>query len=160
MRIDHVSLTVRDVDKSVEFYKKALGLKLLRVSVLSPAPGTEYKNAYMYGDHFMLELVTAEGSAPEREIPATWQKTMRGSIGIAHLGLRVRDLDGAMAKLKAAGATLIGEPFEVTKRTAKIEYVADKADPKISYAKKPGKRAWRIAIFSDPDGVILELVQR
>jgi catechol 2,3-dioxygenase-like lactoylglutathione lyase family enzyme len=161
VRMDHVSLTVRDVDKSIEFYSKGLGLKLLRISVLNPSPGTVYKNAYLYSDNFLLEIITAESAATRPQSPDTWQKTMRGSIGITHLGMRVRDLDAAISRLKAAGATMIGEPFEVAKDKAKIEYVAEKPPAKISYAKKPGKKPWRIAVFKDPfDGVIIELVER
>jgi len=161
VRMDHVSLTVRDVDKSIEFYSKGLGLKLLRISVLNPSPGTVYKNAYLYSDNFLLEIITAESAATRPQSPDTWQKTMRGSIGITHLGMRVRNLDAAISRLKAAGATMIGEPFEVTKDKAKIEYVAEKPPAKISYAKKPGKKPWRIAVFKDPfDGVIIELVER
>jgi catechol 2,3-dioxygenase-like lactoylglutathione lyase family enzyme len=161
VRMDHVSLTVRDVDKSIEFYSKGLGLKLLRISVLNPSPGTVYKNAYLYSENFLLEIITAESAATRPQSPDTWQKTMRGSIGITHLGMRVQDLDAAISRLKAAGATMIGEPFEVAKDKAKIEYVAEKPPAKISYAKKPGKRPWRIAVFKDPfDGIIIELVER
>jgi catechol 2,3-dioxygenase-like lactoylglutathione lyase family enzyme len=161
VRMDHVSLTVRDVDKSIEFYSKGLGLKLLRISVLNPSPGTVYKNAYLYSENFLLEIITAESAATRPQSPDTWQKTMRGSIGITHLGMRVRDLDVAISRLKAAGATMIGEPFEVTKDKAKIEYVAKNVPAKISYARKPGKKPWRIAVFKDPfDGVIIELVER
>jgi len=161
VRMDHVSLTVRDVHKSIEFYSKGLRLKLLRISVLNPSPGTVYKNAYLYSDSFLLEIITAESSAIQPQSPETWQKTMRGSIGITHLGMRVRNLDAAISRLQAAGATMIGEPFEVTKDKTKIEYVAEKTPPKIGYAKKPGKKPWRIAVFKDPfDGVIIELVER
>jgi hypothetical protein len=56
---------------------------------------------------------------------------------------------------------MVGEPFEVAKDKTKIEYVAEKAPPKISYARKPGKKPWRNAVFKDPfDGVIIELVER
>ena len=160
MRMDHVSLTVRDVDKSIEFYSKGLGLKLLRISVLRPAPETEYKNAYMYSDSILLELITAENTATPPYSPETWQKTMRGSIGITHLGMRVHDLDAAIKKLKAAGATMIGEPFQVSKEKTNIVYVADKVSPKIGYARRPGTKPWRIAVFKDPDGVVIELVER
>jgi catechol 2,3-dioxygenase-like lactoylglutathione lyase family enzyme len=67
MRMDHVSLTVRDVDKSIEFYSKGLGLKLLRVSVLKPTPETTYKNAYLYSDSFLLELITAKSEATQQK---------------------------------------------------------------------------------------------
>jgi len=158
--MDHVSITVQNVDRSIKFYSEALGMKLLRVSVLNPSPETTYKNAYMYSGTFLLEMITADDSAKHEETPQTWQQTMRGKIGITHLGVRVRDLDAAVRKVKAAGALMIGEPFEVRKESAAIKYAAKKADPRISYARRPGKKPWRIAVFTDPDGVIIELVER
>ena len=47
MGMDHVSLTVRDVEKSIEFYSKALGMRLLRKSIVNPAPGIKYTNAFV-----------------------------------------------------------------------------------------------------------------
>jgi hypothetical protein len=67
VRTDHVCVTARDVDRSIEFYSKGLGLKLLRVSVPSPSPQTVYKKAYMYSDSFLLELITAEDSDPAED---------------------------------------------------------------------------------------------
>jgi len=160
MGMDHVSLTVRDVDKSVEFYSKALGLRLLRVSVLNPSPGIQFKNAYMYSQNLLLELITAEESAIQPPHPASWQSSLRSSIGITHLGVRVRNLEEAMAKLEAAGARKIGGPFEISSKTTKIVYVASRPPRKIRYAKRPGRRPWRNAVFSDPDGVVIELVER
>jgi catechol 2,3-dioxygenase-like lactoylglutathione lyase family enzyme len=166
MRMDHVSLAVSDVDKSVDFYSKALNLKLLRVSVLRraaavhPTPKNEYKNAYMYSGTFLLELMTAKSAASKKEAPRTWQESMRGFIGITHLGLRVRNLDAAVQRLKDAGAVMIQEPYELAREKSKFLYVADKVDPRIRYARKPGKKPWRLAVFSDPDGVIIELVER
>jgi catechol 2,3-dioxygenase-like lactoylglutathione lyase family enzyme len=160
MRMDHVSLTVRDVDRSVEFYSKALGLKLLRVSVLNPSPETQFKNAYMYRGSFLLELITATDAATQPQPPASWQTSLRASIGITHLGVRVKNLESAMAKLEAAGARKIGGPFEISKKTTKIAYAAAKVPPNIKYARRPGNRPWRNAVFADPDGVVIELVER
>ena len=161
MRIDHVSLTVRDVDKSVEFYSKGLGLKLLRISVLNPSPETQFKNAYMYSGSLLLELITATDSATPLQPPTSWQSSLRSSIGITHLGVRVRNLEAAMAKLEAAGARKIGGPFEISKETTKIVYAAGKkVPPNIRYARRPGRKPWRNAVYSDPDGVTVELVER
>jgi len=160
MGMDHVCITVANVDRSIEFYSKGLGLTLLRVSVLNPTPGTIYKNAYMYSGTFLLELITAAEMATPPRNPKNLQDIMRGSIGITHLGMRVKNLDSAIHKLKDAGAKTISEPFEISKATTNIVYAAEGVDPRISYAKRPGERPWRIAVFSDPDGVIIELVER
>ena len=160
MKMDHVSLTVSDVDRSVEFYSKALGLKLLRVSVLNPSPETQFKNAYMYSGSLLLELITATDSATQPPPPTSWQSSLRASIGITHLGVRVKNLETAMGKLEAAGARKIGGPFEISKKTTRIAYAAVKVPPNIKYARRPGTKPWRNAVFSDPDGIVIELVER
>lgn len=158
MGMDHVSLTVRDVEKSIEFYAKALGMKLLRKSVVKPTPGIEYVNAFVYNDHFFLELISAERSAVEQQSPTTFPTAMRGTIGITHLGVRVKDLDVAVAKMKAAGAAAIDRPIQVDK--VETLFFAKRVDPKIRYFKEPRKKPWRVALFSDPDGVTIELIER
>jgi lactoylglutathione lyase len=157
IRMDHVSITVRDVDRSVKFYSKALGMKLLRVSVINPNPETKYRNAYMYSGSLLLEIITAVDSALQVEPTRTWQETLRGRMGITHLGVRVSDLDVAIKRLKAAGAQMIGEPFPINRDAFKNTYVAKKMGRKVSYVKRPGKR---IAVFSGPDGEIIELAER
>jgi len=159
MGMDHVSLTVRDVERSIDFYAKALGMKLLRKSEVNPAPGIKYVNAFVYNEHFILELIPADTPVSEpNPRPATFQSAMRGSVGITHLGVRVDDLDEAAAKMKAAGGTIIGQPIQVDK--VKTTFFADDADPAIGYLKEPRGKPWRVALFSDPDGVTIELIER
>ena len=155
--MDHVSITVRDVNRSIKFYSEALGMKLLRVSVLNPSPETKYKNAYMYSGALTLEIITAVESAEPVAPTNSWQQTLRGRMGITHLGVRVSNLDAAVKKLEAAGAAMIGEPFAINRDNFKNTYVAKRMGRKISYIKRPGKR---IAVFSGPDGEIIELAER
>jgi catechol 2,3-dioxygenase-like lactoylglutathione lyase family enzyme len=155
--MDHVSITVRDVDRSVKFYSAALGMKLLRVSVLNPSPEVKYKNAYMYSGALTLEIITASESAKQGARTQTWQQTLRGRMGITHLGVRVSDLDESVKRLKTAGAKMIGKPFAINRDNFKNTYVAKKMDRRVSYVRRPGRR---IAVFSGPDGEIIELAER
>ena len=152
IKMDHVSITVHNVDRSIKFYSEALGMKLLRVSVLNPSPETKYKNAYMYSGSLTLEIITAVESAEQVASAQSWQQTLRGRMGITHLGVRVSDLDAAIKKLEAAGAKMIGKPFAINRDNFKNTYVAKRMDRRISYVKRPGKR---IAVFSGPDGEII-----
>jgi 4-hydroxyphenylpyruvate dioxygenase-like putative hemolysin len=100
----------------------------------------------MYSDSFLLELLTPERSATQEHSPKNQQNTMRGSLGITHLGMRVQNPEAAIARLKAAGATMLGEPFQVAKETTKI--VSSRVGPKIVYAREHGIKPWRITVFS------------
>ena len=78
MYIDHVSLTVCDVDRSIEFYK-ALGMRVLRISILGQPPN-QYRNAFMHGGGFLLEILPFSGRKRQGEKRRTSaQKTLRGS---------------------------------------------------------------------------------
>ena len=158
--MDHVSLTVKNVDKAVDFYARGLGMKLLRVSLVHPSPETQFKNAYMYNNTLLLELITADDCAKRPECPRNWQDSLRGTIGITHLGVRVKNLERAMAKLESAGAHKIGGPFEISPRASKMLYLEKNTPSRMRYARKPSGKPWRNAMFCDPDGVVIELVER
>jgi catechol 2,3-dioxygenase-like lactoylglutathione lyase family enzyme len=160
MSLDHVSLTVRNVNRSIEFYK-AVGLTLLRISTLRRTVGKHYTNAYMYGDHFMLELLPLRGgNRRHKKPPVSAERALHGSIGMNHLGIRVRNLGTAVKKLQAAGAELVGQPFRIDREASNVDFFDDESDSTMHYVRRPGKRPWRIALFSDPDGVLVELVER
>ena len=159
LTMDHVSLTVRCVDQSIKFYR-AVGLKVLRTSALARSSGGEYKNAYMYSGRFMLELLPLIGPrARSRKRPHSVTAALHGSVGITHLGVRVLNLDTAIRRLEAVGARMIGRPFSIDRHSVNVSYFDEKADRAIHYVRKP-RKAWRIALFSDPDGVTVELVER
>jgi len=151
MILEHIGLTVSDLDRSVSFYTQVLGFQILRRT---------RTNAYLHLDDQLLELtqcrVPVEVSCPET--PDDCEGRLYAEVGITHLGFRVDDLDQAVHKIENLGGRLITPPYEFEPQ---IEYVVEPADEKLRRAAKPvGRTHWRIAMFADPDGIILELLER
>ena len=152
MIYEHLGFTVSDLDTSINFYIKVLGFKLIRKTAIT---------AYMHKDEDVLELMQAEN--PQKIVrpdnPEGWLNYMFSGPGVFHLGFRVEDMDAAIKELKEAGGELISEPIEYT---PEIKFVLeDLESDKLKRVSKPLKKPfWRIANFADPDGVILEILER
>jgi catechol 2,3-dioxygenase-like lactoylglutathione lyase family enzyme len=151
MILEHVGLTVSDLERSLRFYTEVLGFSLLRKTTT---------NAYLYLDDQLLELtqcrVPVEVSPP-RSVEECENKLYCG-VGITHLGFRVENMDRAVVKIEELGGRLVIPPYELEPQ---IEYAVEPADEKLKRAATPvGRRYWRIAMFADPDGIILELLER
>lgn len=140
MILEHVSIVVKNRDATMEFYTKVLGFKILRKYETDTM-----RVAYLYLEDQLLEL---------NEFYANDEP-----IGLWHLGFRVESMDEAMAHFKEQGAELVSEPIEFK---PKIYATADVSDEKLLRALKPkeDKAYWRIAMFRDPNGVIIELLER
>ncbi len=143
--IDHVGITVSDLDRSLAFYRGTLGLELLdRVIEDDPsiADLTGYEAVEMdcadldSGDGRILELIqyrTPAGGSAIHELR---------NGGSVHVSLRVADLDAVLVALEASDARMI------SRRPVLFE--------------EPGS-PWdgvRCVYVADPDGAVLELVQR
>ena len=93
MRLEHVNLTVSDLDRSEAFYRDVLGLRVRWRGLTSDG-----RRAVHIGDDDMyLALFQAEASGtlePEYE-----------KVGFNHLGFVVRDLDEVRSRLAAQGIT-------------------------------------------------------
>lgn len=142
-RLDHVSVTVSDLDRSIAFYRDTIGLPFLGrgtsdgsdMARLTGFDGARLEWAELdLGGGQLLELVryrSPEGAPLD-------QATNRPGSG--HVGLSVEDLDAAYARLLTAGAAVRSEPVA-------IEEDGDWHGVRCLYA-------------LDPDGVTIELVER
>ncbi len=151
MILEHVGITVSDLERSIAFYTEVLGFRLLRKTTT---------NAYLHLEDQLLELTqcrsSTEVSAPSG--PEECDEQLYHAVGITHLGFRVGDMDEAVKKIAQLGGELITPPYEFEPQ---IEYAAEPGQEKLRRAAKPvGRTNWRIAMFSDPDGIILELLER
>ena len=144
VRLDHVSVTCADLDRSLGFYRDVLGLPLLdrgedggpEMERLTGLPGARFLWAELdLGGGQILELLRYLEPAGR---PLAQRTSDPGS---GHLALLVDDVAAFHARLAAAGvATRSDEPVLVT-----------------------GFGGWvgvKVLYALDPDGVTVELVER
>jgi len=101
-RIDHLGIAVKSIDSALKFYEGQLGMV---VSLLETVPHEKVKAAMLPVGESRIELI--EPTEADSVIGKFLEK--RGE-GLHHVALRVPDLVGAVARLKAAGAQILNEP--------------------------------------------------
>jgi lactoylglutathione lyase len=115
MRLLHTMLRVGDLQRSIDFYTKVLGMKLLRTT---DRPEQKYTLAFVgYGsnpEHAELELTYNYGV----------DKYDLGSA-YGHLAIGVDDVHGACDRIRASGGTITREPGPVKGGTTMIAFVQD-----------------------------------
>jgi catechol 2,3-dioxygenase-like lactoylglutathione lyase family enzyme len=139
-RLSHIGVCVSELERSVCFYRDALGFReLSRLAMAGAAPerllgleGGELEAVYLERDGTRIELLYYPEVGHRRgESPCPMNR-----LGFTHLSLRVENLEAAIASAeKMGGAVLV--------------------DTRID------NEAWQSsAVFvTDPDGLRIELVQ-
>jgi lactoylglutathione lyase len=108
-------LRVGDLQRSIDFYTRVLGMKLLRTT---DRPDQKYTLAFVgFGtnpEHAELELTYNYG-------------VEKYDLGTAygHLAIGVEDVHGACDRIRAAGGTVTREPGPVKGGTTVIAFVQD-----------------------------------
>lgn len=115
MRILHTMLRVGDLQRSVDFYTRVLGMRLLRTT---DRPDQRYSLAFVgYGenpDHAELELTYNYGVSAY---------DMGSAYG--HIALLVDDAHAACERIKAAGGNVTREAGPVKGGRTVIAFVTD-----------------------------------
>jgi methylmalonyl-CoA epimerase len=99
--LDHIGIAVQDLDKAIAFYRDALGLEIEKPEEVA---SQRVRAHFIPVGQSSLELL--EATSPDSAIAKFVEK--RGP-GIHHITLRVEDIRGALAQLKARGARLVDE---------------------------------------------------
>ena len=115
MRLLHTMLRVGDLQRSIDFYTKVLGMKLLRTS---ENPEYKYTLAFVgYGnnpDHAELELTYNWGV----------DKYDMGSA-YGHIAISADDIYKTCEQVRAAGGNITREPGPVKGGTTVIAFITD-----------------------------------
>jgi lactoylglutathione lyase len=115
MRILHTMLRVGDLQRSIDFYTRVLGMKLLRTS---ENPEYKYSLAFLgYGsnpDHAELELTYNWGVD---------MYVMGSAYG--HITISAEDIYKTCEQVRAAGGDITREPGPVKGGTTVIAFITD-----------------------------------
>jgi catechol 2,3-dioxygenase-like lactoylglutathione lyase family enzyme len=139
--IFHVGITVKDLEKSIAFYRDALGMELTigpseemsgeSFSELIGVPNSRIRLAVLRAGGNDVELMQFLSPLPDTDEPLP-----RNGIGAAHVALKVADIGSAVARLKSLGVEFLGD---VTTETEGVT------------------AGWQWVFFRDPDGILVEL---
>ena len=115
--IDHVALSVADLERSLEFYRDIIGFEVVRILECGPEmrlgdvngmPDSTARIAHLCLGNNMLELFEYQ-SPRGKEIPADRNQADHGLI---HLGFTSTDARADYEKLKEHGVKFLGKPIE------------------------------------------------
>ena len=126
MRILHTMLRVGKLDRSIEFYTKVLGMRVLRSTEY---PSGRFTNTFVgYQD---------ETEGPVLELTYNWD-TDSYDLGTAygHIALEVEDAYAACDKIRALGGKVVREAGPMKHGTTVIAFVEDPDHYKIELIQK------------------------
>ena len=140
MNLGHIAITVKDMDKSIDFYCRVLGCKKA-FEFNNPSTGKPWI-VYLYlGDGEYIELFY------DGEVDNNWRPELRG---FNHVSILVDDCVKKCEEIKAAGYPMDKEPKQAIDKNwqcwltdpdgIRIELMTlDPNSPQIKFAKEQGK---------------------
>ena len=136
-RLAHTGFVVKDLDKSVEFYRDAVGLTLVRTTEVT---GEAISQVLGYDDVVLKVAFMDAGNGHALELlhyvhppGADRPSEERNTLGATHLAFDVDDMDGTFQRLIDNGARQLNPPAEL--------------------------RGRMVCYLQDPDGNWVELIQ-
>jgi catechol 2,3-dioxygenase-like lactoylglutathione lyase family enzyme len=137
--LSHIGICVSDVERSLRFYRDALGFAYVSELEVAGEPSdtllrlenVKLRAVYLERDGVRIELL--HYLSPPRQPPP--RPRAMNDLGFTHLSFHVSDVEETLAALRAAGATVLEDTVV---RVAGSDPLA--------------------AFLTDPDGVLIELV--
>lgn len=126
-RMLHTMIRVRDMDKSVDFYTRLLGMKLLR---RQDYPGGKFTLAFVgYGDEKDTAVI---------ELTHNWDQEEPYTLGtgFGHLALAVTDIEDLCNRLKSEGVSIPRPPGPMKHGTTMLAFIEDPDGYKIEFIQR------------------------
>lgn len=122
----HTMVRVRDLEKSVDFYTRVLGMNEKQRKVLDRADAT---------------LVFLEDDTGHHAIELTFNHDGREyepGTQFGHFAFATDDLDAAARELEEFGITFSRGPYQVTEGGSRIAFILDPDGVEIEFIETPG----------------------
>jgi len=132
--ISHIGICVRDMEKSLAFYRDALGMKVLGDRPTDPTEGGRPHNyKHRRQTRRWVSLSYGEGSSPTLTLTShpgerpDGRPILLDQVGITHFSFAVRDAKALAEELVARGVELAGplEAFTNPRGEIRSIYVRD-----------------------------------
>lgn len=135
-RIDHSEITVKDLDKSVEFYQETLGLKPagkteMHITEKGRFQGAKMKIAFLQAGEDRLELIQYLNPKGKESDLNPWDR------GAQHTAFEVVGIRKMYEDLKKKGVNFLSPPQDFKDKNTDVTWV----------------------YFKDPDGGLIELME-
>jgi lactoylglutathione lyase len=126
MRLLHTMIRVGDLEKSIEFYTKALGMALLR---RNDYPGGRFTLAFVgYGDEEITAVI---------ELTHNWDtSSYELGEGFGHVAIGVEDVEEACSRVREHGGAVVREPGPMKHGTTVLAFVEDPDGYKIEFIER------------------------
>lgn len=141
--VSHIAVGVRDMDKSLAFYRDLLGFEVVRDEI-QPTRGTVLPALYK-DPHDQRRVATLHWKRGKDEAflvlsehsdkPVSGEPIKLDQIGVHHFAFWVEDLPGVYEELKAKGAEFVVPPSKA----------------------KTADGTFHSAFLCDPDGILVQL---
>lgn len=132
--LDHVAISVADLDDQIEFYRLAFGFQ---TEMRADFPAIETRTALLrLGPGIRIELVSSADSVPHPvSTPIEGARTQT----YFHIAIAVDDLESAIDRVIAAGATAVSPPAAAVRPGVRYAYVLDPEQNLIELIRHEGR---------------------
>ncbi len=115
-RMDHVAISVKNMEKAIAFYRDVIGMEKVfdrtldaPMAKLIGVEGTEVRIVHMKMGEAVVELFDYKHPKGREPRPDHQQS----DFGLTHIGFMVEDFQATLQHLRDHGVELLGEPIEI-----------------------------------------------
>ena len=112
MKILHTCLNVSDLDRSIGFYTKFIGLNLI-------------SHREVKQNNAEIAFLEDEGGAAIELTHWRDKKDLVEGDNFDHIAFAVKDVGATVGELKASGVTIAMEPFSLSGSSSRIAFIKD-----------------------------------